>query len=231
MHPLILIAVFIVALLVLLIAVAFLEKRMAWPYSDFAEGTGFDDAYGNRMVEEAHQLGFIFLHWCHDLKGEVIRVNYAMLVSPNRDSIAVIGAGTVLSMKVQCTWIHTPTSDGRSFYSTDHQNGIENDISGMWKNQLVSTRDFEGLWEKHKEWTERLQISPLTFKPEHELAEFRKVREEHFHLMVKKGLIRYTDSTCSHWRYTIFGAIKVATRNYAIGLSRALTFGKFPRQA
>jgi hypothetical protein len=97
----------------------FLAQLQAQPY--FADPTG----YGNRWVADAVQAGFLLLGWARDLKGETHRANYAMLASPDRATFAVIGVGTIARFPFQATWLHTPTADGRSFYTTDKQSGVQ----------------------------------------------------------------------------------------------------------
>ncbi len=225
----------IVAVLIVPLAVAArLEKRMAWPYGELQAQPHFGDptGYGARWVAEAVQAGFSFLGWAPDLKGNRYRVSYAMVISPDRDSIAVIGIGSIWRMPLQGTWLHTPSVDGRrSWYSTDNQPCVEIDISRHWKSQLVPVAHFGELWQRHRMWVERAGVTPRGFGPLREIAEFRQFRLEHYREMSQRGLISFTDSTETHWRYTLFGAVKWAAFNYSIGLLRAISYGHLPRTA
>ena len=154
-----------------------------------------------------------------------------MLVSPDRSTFAVIGVGAIASLQLRATWLHTPTADGRSFYSTDHQNGVQLDLSGNWTNQLAKVASFEELWQWHNGWLKEKGVMPRGFRSGSEMEEFRALRQEHFRFMERAGLIRYTDPSGSHFRFTLLGAAKTATCSYFFGLSRALTAGKFPRSA
>ena len=225
----------IVAVLFVLQAVAArFEKRMVWPYGDLQAQPPFGDltGYGARWLAEAVQAGFSFLGWAPDLKGDKYQVSYAMVISPDRDSIAVIGVGSIWRMPLQGTWLHTPSADGRrSWYSTDNQACVEIDISRHWKSQLARAARFGELWRRHRQWVERAGVTPRGFGPLHEIAEFRQFRQEHYREMSRRGLISFTDSSETHWRYTLFGAVKWAVLNYSIGLLRAISYGRLPRTA
>ena len=210
-----------------------LEKRMVWPYGELQAEPYFGDptGYGARSVAEAVRAGFSFLGWARDAKGPNYRVNYAMLVSAERDTFAVIGVGTILKMPLQATWLHTPTMDGRSFYSTDNQTGVQIDPSRNWTNQLVPANSFLNLLQKHREWIQSVGVLARTFTQGRELAEFRALRTEHFRSMERAGLIRFTDASATHFHYTLAGAARTALTGYFLGMARRLSYGRFPRSA
>jgi hypothetical protein len=210
-----------------------LEKRMVWPYGDLESAPAFGDSlgYASGHVAEASAAGFKLLGWVRDVKGPTYRVNYAMLVSPERDIFAVIGAGTILKMPLTATWLHSPTVDGRSFYSTDQQTGVQIDLSHHWTNQLVPTRSFRELLAKHRNWLKINQVPPRLFTLDRELEEFRAAREDHYRCMEQAGLIAFTDLSGRYFRFTLLGAAKTATWSYFLGMARRLSQGRFPRNA
>jgi len=140
-----------------------LEKRMVWPYTppEAKPQLGPPSPYALDGVQQALQLGFSFLGWVADAKGPKYRVTYALLVSPERDSLAVIGAGKVHSFDLKGTWIHTPIGAGRSLYSADNQSCVEVDISRAWVTQLVPGRKFSELWRRHHDWDIN-EIQPIS---------------------------------------------------------------------
>src|SRR5207237_1434446 len=118
--------VFIIGFFALLIlfqaGVALWEKRMIWPYSALERNPQFLDPtnYAEIQIAEALNIGFRFLGWAKDIKGPLYRLCYAFLVSPERDSLVVIGVGTVMNMRLSGIWIHTPDINGQnSYYSTN----------------------------------------------------------------------------------------------------------------
>lgn len=209
------------------------EKRMVWPYGElqaqphFADSTGYSPAWAANAVAS----GFSLLGWMRDMKGENYRISYAILVSPDRSTLAVIGAGHIFGLPIQGTWLHTPSSDGRSFYSTDKQAGVQLDVSRHWANQLVFASTFAELWQRHRSWVQELRVLPRGLSARRELEEFRAVREEHYRAMERAGLIQYTDVSATSFRFTLYGAARTASWGYLLGLVRAVTRGAFPRTA
>ncbi len=210
-----------------------IEKRMVWPYGELQRQPHFKDpsGYSAAWVANAVASGFSLLGWMRDLKGENYRISYAILVSPDRSTLAVIGAGHILKLPIQGTWLHTPSSDGRSFYSTDKQAGIQLDVSRHWSNRLILASSFGELWRGHQAWIQELRVQPRGLGAGRELEEFRAVREEHYRAMEGAGLIQYTDASGTSFRFTLYGAARTASWGYFVGLLRAITRGAFPKTA
>ena len=210
-----------------------LEKRMVWPYGTPNATPAYDDpsGYGSHWVNEAVQCGFTLFGWAPDVKGPMYKVNYAMLVSAERDVFAVIGVGAMLNMRLAATWLHTPTSDGRSFYSTDKQTGVQIDLTRNWTNQLVPANSFAQLLQSHREWVRENGVMPRAFTKGREVEEFRAMREAHYRAMERAGLIGYTDGTASYFKFTLSGAARTAIWSYFLGMARQLSMGRFPRNA
>ncbi len=206
---------------------------MVWPYGDLEPSPFFGDptGYAARWVEAAARSGFSLLGWSRDVKGPAYRCSYAMLISADRSTFAVIGTGTILKLPLAATWLHTPSIDGRSFFSTDHQNGVQIDLSRNWMNQLCPESSFSGLLPKHYEWLGIMGVRSRYFSHGSEFAEFRALREQHFRSMERAGLIRFTDFSATHFQFTFFGAAKTATWSYLLGMVRQLSGGRFPRTA
>src|SRR5439155_22768601 len=106
----------IVAVLFLLLTIVFrAEKRAVWPFGELEAAPAFGDpsGYARRWVNEATQAGWRMLGWArHIHSGTAFRVNYAIMVSPQRDTIAVIGTGKVFErIPLQATWLWTPTAE------------------------------------------------------------------------------------------------------------------------
>ena len=217
--------------IVLLTVTARLEKRMVWPYGSPEAQPQFPDSsgYAARCIAEAQMAGFSFLGWAADLKGPRYRMSYALLSSP--DCFVVIGVGTVVSMRLRGTWIYTRGTDGRALYTTDNLSCVEIDVSRRWRSQLVPARTFTELLQRHRELLRELGVTTRPFAPGREAEEFRAMREEHYHAMSRQGLIAFTDASAAHWRYTFWGAWKLASLNYSIGLLRTVTYGRIPRTA
>jgi hypothetical protein len=77
-----------------------LEKRMVSPCGELEATPFFGDpmGYGARWVPDAVRAGFDFLGWARDTRGSAYRCSYALLVSADRATFAVIGVGTILKI-------------------------------------------------------------------------------------------------------------------------------------
>jgi hypothetical protein len=223
---------FVLSILFLAI-VAMWEKRMVWPYGDLKPTPPYEDktGYGAWRVNEAFQAGFTLLGWAPQMTGPKYMVSYAVLLAPDRECLAIVGVGTIFGMRFQATWLHSPTSARRSFSTTDHQSGVHTDVTRAWLNQLIPGKPFLQLWSKHKEWLQQQDATPWRFEPACAMEDFRRFRTEHFRSQVEQGYIYYLDPSQTYVRYNFRGALKWSVMNYAIGMVRAFSSGKFPRSA
>lgn len=215
------------------VVTARLERRMVWPYGTPEAQPQFPDAtgYGEQWVGAALSAGHSFLGWSPDLKGPRYRVCYALLVSPERDCFVIIGVGTIMSMPLRGTWIYTRTTDGRVFCTTDNQACVEIDVARQWRSQLVRTRTFAQLLQRHRVWVGDCRTTTQPFTVGREADDFKSMREDRFESMSRRGLIAFIDGSATHWRYTVWGALKWAALNYSTGLLRGMTNGRIPRSA
>jgi hypothetical protein len=216
------------------IAVFMWEKRLTWPYGAIqsAPPHGDPSGYGQRMQLAALQCGFMMLGWTPDNKGEKYQMNYGFMVSPDGQSLLIIGMGNIFGIELRGVTIHSPSDDGlQSRYTADNQAAIESDVLRQWMSQLVFNRDFAGIWQAHQNWMATARFSRHTFNPSCAMAEFRRIREQRFDEMIRRNYIAYTDASQTFWRYTFTGALKVVFLNYGTGLVRAVTFGRFPKTA
>lgn len=219
--------------LVLLTVTARVEKRMVWPYGIPEPQPQFPDSsgYAAQWIGDAVRVGFSFFGWSADLKGPRYRVSYALLCSLERDCFVIIGVGTILSMTLRGTWIYTRATDGRVFCTTDNQSCVEIDVARRWRSQLAPVRTFTELLQRHKNLLQDGGVTVQPFAAGREAEEFKSLREERYQAMSRQGLIAFTDTSATHWRYTYWGAFKLAALNYSIGLLRGVTGGRLPKCA
>jgi hypothetical protein len=205
------------ALVALLVVVAMLERRMAWPYGPPKSNHDIMDpsGYGAEMVRGAQAEGFTFLGWANDMKGSTYKLTYGMLASPDRGTLAIVGIGTLLGKVMACTWLHSPSADRQHAWITlDNSEGVESDLLGQRVLRVVRRAGFERMWTSHREWVaSRLVGAPFQFPPGAELRAFAGILRERLDLMARTGLIRFTDAQNTRWRYTLFGGIRLTLRN------------------
>jgi hypothetical protein len=146
----------VLGLLLLCLAVPFIaalcESRLLWPYGPPHQSHDVQDprGYGQTNVREATAGGFVFLGWLDDMKGRSYKLSYAMLVSPDRETIAVVGIGTLIGIPLACTWMHTfGASKQRNCTSFDEEKGVEADVLGLTITRLCTGGRFMERWEAH----------------------------------------------------------------------------------
>ena len=117
------------------------------------------------------------------------------------------------------------------FTHTDNQSCVEIDVARRWRSQLVRASKFAKLLQRHRDLLLDCGVTAHAFTAGREVEEFRSVREERYQSMSCQGLIAFTDASATHWRYSFWGALKLAALNYSIGLLRGVTYGRIPRSA
>jgi len=209
------------------------EKRTVCPYGELESAPAFGDptGHGARWVADAVRAGFVLLGWARDTRGSLYPCSYALLVSADRTTFAVICVGVLWNVPILGTWLHTPAMDGRAFNTTDRQSGVQIDISHNWTNQLAPSPTFTCLLHKHQYWFQTQGVFPRPFAKGREFQEFKAMREQHFRSMERAGLIRFIGPSASHFYFTLSGAARTATWSYLVGLLRGLSQGSFPRSA
>ena len=208
-----------------------LEKHMVWQYGEPEAQPHSRHPYTDSGVAAATQVGFSFLGWAQNLRGGIYQVNHALLVSPDRTTMAVITAGFLL-IPIEGTCLYTPSADGRLFYTTNSQYFVQIDVSRNWTSRLALESAFGRLWQRHQAWLQEMAVLPRPFgRSGHELEDFRALRAEHCRSMAHAGLISYTDASASRWQFTLYGATKTAIRSLLVGLMRKFTLGRFPKNA
>ena len=94
------------------------EKHMVCHFSEPGAQPLTRDPYMHFCLADATRAGFSFLGWSRDLRGGVYQVSHALLVSPDRTTIAVITTG-FLMVPIRGVCLYTPTVDGRLFFTTN----------------------------------------------------------------------------------------------------------------
>jgi hypothetical protein len=221
----------IVFFFVLITATAIWEKRLIWPYGEPEPQPRYPDpaAYGYNIVAQAVQNGFHCFGWSPHLGGSRYLVSYGMLISPDRLYLATVGTGTIFGLPANSTCLYSRGTNGRLYFSTNHQSGAELDVCALQKCQLVPGAEFADLWRRHCEWLQADSIKIEPFDVGSEFGCLHRLRIVRFEEMHRLGVIRYIDSEKTRWSYTPTGAVRVSALNYFVGMVRAVTFGRFPR--
>lgn len=213
--------------LVFITLVAALEKRMLWPYvSPDSVGPEFfplPNSYASTVAAAAGEAGFTWLGAYAHGAGKLYKVRYDFYLAPERDVLAVVGAGTMASIAVQMTSLITLLDDGRSLVTVDHQNGIETDLAGLAQDALVVGLGFAGQLAAHRTRLAAVASGAIFMDGPDPLAALRAFRQRRVDRLVALGYVGYLDADRAWWRYSPKGAIALAFRQYFKGLYRAMT--------
>jgi hypothetical protein len=219
---------------------ALFEKRMVWPYGPIGKDgidaknmrAGDDEKINNyliRYINDAMGKGFEYLGCFNDAKGSKYKVVYHALVSPDNYTLAIIGGGNIIGIKVWGTWLYSQSDNEHCYYTVDNQSGIDKDLSKLWHDQLVFADDFATLYEKHQKWIQANAVSLKIYPSGGELEEYRRARRYRFDYMEKLGYLRYLGNDKEYWKYTLLGAIKFSFLGIVIGTFRHIKAGKRAR--
>lgn len=200
---------------------ALFEKRMVWPYGPLRKDditpesmkAGDDkeiNDYILRFINAALGWKFEYLGCCNDVKGGIYKVVYHFLVSHDRYTLAIIGGGKILHMRIWGTWLISKSDNENTYLSVDQQRCLEKDISKLGHSRLVSADNFVALYENHKSWIKSGVPSLKMYPAGSELEEYRRSRRYRFDYMEKLGVIRFIDSDKECWKYNLIGAIKLS---------------------
>ncbi len=190
---------------VAIIAASLWEKRPIQPYYVPERGTEYEpSAAAKRANIDAKNSGFKYVGICHDGKGKMYKVRYDFWSAPDRCTIAVIGSGTVASLKVNGIWLVSRTEDER-YLTTTNERG-EQDISGVEEQQTWHAMAMPALLGKHQLRLEKNVPSP--FPAESPMSGYFDMRRRKAETLVEKGYAKYVDEDQAAWKYTLSGAIR-----------------------
>ncbi len=205
--------------LALTVGVCLWERRPVQPYFVPEPGTEYTPsgsaATANRAAERA---GFDFAGLCHDAK-PLIWVRYDFRLSPDRDTLALIGSGTVAGVPQAGLSLYSATADGRVL-ATGTVAG-DADISGVEEQRVWPGSGFDAVWDRHQRRSAGVVVEP--FPAASPLASYFCIRRLKAEALVGRGYARYLDADQAVWRYTLRGAVVFAvTAMWVRPVGRAL---------
>jgi hypothetical protein len=205
-----------------------LEKRLVWQYGDLGTQPPYPDvsSYAERWTNQALQSGFILLGWAPDPRMPGYRQNYALMISPERDCFVVVCSGNIFKLISQDLTIYTPTQNGKVYYTTASQNGVQIDLLGHWMGQLTVVNSFQALLRNHRDLLRNKGVMVQPFNGGHEIEGFKRLRVERYENMARCGMITFTDGMETSWHFTLWGALRYAVLNFTIGIVRGITRGR-----
>ena len=189
---------------VVTIAAGLWERWPIQPYYVPEPGAAYTPSPKHQKAnEQVHELGYQHSTVCHDAKGKICRVRYDFWISPDSKSLALIGSGTVASLKVFGVTFYSRTAEGR-ILSTTNERG-EQDIFGVEEQQTRHAMPLPKLHEKHRQRLEQYVIEP--FSAESSLLDYFDIRRRKAAALVARGYVKYVNDQHLAWRYSFKGAV------------------------
>ncbi len=225
MYKLIILVLPIVAIFLLPIIVAMIEKRRTWPYIHQYEFDDFqlssaNEAYISKCISSSESEGFTYLERRYDGKGKRYKVAYDFLISSDRNTLVIIGVGTVLNFPVNGMWFISKDVNGNCFTTVTSQSAVEYDLTGYHKDSLILTNDFEKVFHHHLECVAKDLHHMEPYTENSEMDVLRHLKESKIDNLNKDGWTKYVGENTDYWKYTVKGAVKIATCQIIQGVIR-----------
>lgn len=197
-----------------------IESRLVWPYAKPEPECHVDDVvgYAKRAIGQATESGFEFLGWSRDLKGPMFKnLSYAILVSSDRKTIAIVGIGVLMNQRVGATWLTSIHGDRLRFVtSTDNPEGVEPDVSGVGTWSLDFGASFHELLQKHQSLLRAFNGNVYALKDSDAFTDTVKIRQERYDWLERRGIVRFVNPERTRWKYTLRGSLAVALKRQAM---------------
>jgi hypothetical protein len=225
--------------------IALWEKRMVWPYmpieppesSDndphFIENNPYASPqvnkekdvpqhnwYSLRAIETAQSFGFEIKDVLRDGKGKLYRVRYNFLRSPDRNSLVLIGNGTIAGIPVVGTHFFTFLTDNRCLVTIDNPASSLWDFTGLIDERCLPNCDCKKLHDFHQNRVRSSLIQSVQLPDDNPVNVLREFRIQWVDLMESRGWVRFLDPQRNVWRYNIKGAFIFSVRGLLRGFRR-----------
>lgn len=199
-----------------------IEKRKVWPYSPDFPFEPFKLSAGHHQFLEytrakAQDYGFVFLQRGYDNKGKSYRLVYDFLISQDGYTLTLLGAGTLYNIPLEGIWLFSKTVQGRAIVTITNQSADEYDLSGLTKNNLILTNDFQKAYRDHIVKFNASEWAFERFTAGRELEDLLRLRYQRLEYMEQRGWIRFLDLEKDRWKYTVLGGLKWSIFSVVIG--------------
>ncbi|MGD0769209.1 MAG: hypothetical protein ABSB42_13575 [Tepidisphaeraceae bacterium] len=193
--------------LLLLLAVAMIERRNSLPYVRVPmESVQALSPYVRRMSDDVNAEGFVFGDYIAHAKPS-IKICGTVWLSRDGRTLVVTSSGTVSRLRSKQTFLISPLNDGTYLCTTD--NVGESDPSRLLRFKRRWNGLFADLWKLHQK---RLSSEPFAVTAFRQSAPFDILTEiygRRTQAMNEKGLARYADADQAYWRHTFLGALHI----------------------
>ena len=174
--------------LLLLLAVAMIERRYSFPYVRVPmESVQELSPYVRRMSDDVNAEGFIFGDYLAHAKPS-IKICGTVWLSPDGRTLVVTSSGTVSRLRSKQTFLFSPLNDGTYLCTTD--NVGESDPSRLFRFKRHWNGLFEDLWKLHQKRLNSAGFAVAEFRQPVPFDILTEIYGRRIQLMIDKGLAR-----------------------------------------
>jgi hypothetical protein len=198
------------AIVVLLTAIAWWEKRHVRCFRLMNEKEQAEiPSYIEAMNRTAGELDFVWDGYFVRTTEGVLRTVWSVFRTPDKSILIVIGQATVGALRQKLTMVFSKLNDGKYLITTDDFG--EPDISGRTERQVRLNAELSELIECHRERLEAAGGGADMFAADPVIKELERLNLEQAEALENRGYAGFLDADRTIWRYSLKGALLVAT--------------------
>ena len=217
------------ALVVLVAAIAWWEKRYVQclrPLDDNEERPEIPP-YIQGVNAMAAQLEFVWEGFFVRTPEGMLRTIWSVFRSPDRAILVIAGYSTVGFIRQKGTLVFSKMINDKYLITTDETG--EHDISGRTERQLQMNAAFPELLECHQARLDATGGPAGSFGAESVLKDLERLALEQAEALEQRDYAVFLDADRTVWRYTLKGAVVLATIGFGKQLWQAFAQGRTPK--
>ncbi|MGA2440875.1 MAG: hypothetical protein ABSH08_07940 [Tepidisphaeraceae bacterium] len=193
--------------LLLLLAVAMIERRASLPYVRVPmESVQTLSPYVRRMSDDVNAEGFVFGDYVAHAKPS-IKICGTVWLSRDGRTLMLTSSGTVSRLRSKQTFLFSQLNDGTYLCTTD--NIGESDPSRLLRFKRHWNGLFADLWRLHQKRLINQGFAVTAFRQSVPFDLLTDIYGRRTQAMIEKGLGRYVDADQAYWRHTFLGALHI----------------------
>jgi hypothetical protein len=169
--------------------------------------------YTERQIQGASTVGFSRPLLLKHAKGGIYRTYNVLMVSPSRETLAVVRWGTTASIRDQVTSLYSALNDGGYLVTSDRPTGSR--APGLYDDHVFLRATFTQLVNRHEARLRASGKNVRSFIAENPLEDFEAILERRARFLVESGDAYWMDSEQTAYRSTLKGAIKLYLQTFS----------------
>jgi hypothetical protein len=169
--------------------------------------------YMERQIQGASTLGFSKPLLLRYFKGKIYRTYNVLMVSPSRETLAVVRWGTTASIRNEVTSLYSALNDGRYLVTSDRPTGSR--APGLYDDHVFLRAAFAQLVDRHEARLRAAGDNIRHFTAENPLDEYEAILDRRALFLVEAGDAYWLDSERTAFRSTLKGALKLYLQTFS----------------